>query len=216
MLNEYLKIDGKSPLNIEYVCFLVGMEDPEDELSIFGNTTRACLDLPYTLPYKTKYIKSERFLTFHNELVNINVNMNDKFITALEGDKYEDATGVTVFAESVNQIRRLSLLILAFDKMMPVFVLDPTQFRPNLTFKTRSQPRNPLETAAQNKNIGFSLASNLHLSPLDDIHFNFYSFSTLHYVLNDLIPNLQQPSQEKEDYPNALSTVTDDGDEYSN
>jgi hypothetical protein len=99
--------------------------------------------------------------------------------------------------------------------MMTVFVLDPTQFRPNLTFKTRCQPQTALKTAIQNKRIEFSLASNLHLSPLDDIHFNFYSFSTLHYVLNDLIPNLQQPSTEKEDYFNALSTVADDEDQYS-
>jgi hypothetical protein len=46
--------------------------------------------------------------------------------------------------------------------------------------------------------------------------FNFYSFSTLHYVLNELIPNLQQPSEEEENNPNALSTVTDNEDEYFN
>jgi hypothetical protein len=119
MFDEYLKEEGKNHLDIEYVC-LFG-------LSILGHLTRSfCLNRPYTLPYKTKYITSERFLIFLNKLVYVNVNMNERIITTLGGNKYEDTTGVTVFAESVNQIRRLSLLVFAFHKMTILFVLDPT------------------------------------------------------------------------------------------
>jgi hypothetical protein len=54
---------------------------------------------------------SERFLTFLNKLVYVNVNMNEKITTTLGEDKCEDTTVVAVFAESVNRIRHLSLLI---------------------------------------------------------------------------------------------------------
>lgn len=117
------------------------MEDPEDELSILGNRTRSfCLNQPYILPYKIKCMTSERFLTFLNKLVYVNGKMDEKIITTLEEQKYEDSSGVTVFSESVDQTSHLSLLIFALHQMITIFVLDPTQLHPNFTLKTRSPP----------------------------------------------------------------------------
>jgi hypothetical protein len=136
------------------VCLLEGMENPGNYLSILGDkTTHLCLNRPHVVAYKTKFISSTHLLNLLDKIVYVNLNMNEKITQISGGD--DDGSGLTIFAESIDQIRRLLLLIFAFNKMTTVFVLDPAQSRPNLTFKTHNPPQNPLETMIQNNNIAF-------------------------------------------------------------
>jgi hypothetical protein len=244
MFDEYVAKEGKSHLLIEYVCLVGGIEDAENKLSTLGHkTTSFCLNPPSIFIYKNKYVTSERLLTFLSKVVYVNLNINEKISETIGGETKDDSTGITVIAESLGQIRRLSLLVflpskipttlvsseipttlvsseipttLVSSKIPTIFVLDPARSRPNLIYKTKRKPQSSLEFAITNKKIEFSLTSNFYLPPLDHYNFKIYSLYTLRYVFKDLIPNLQKPSEEEECNPNAESPVTDDEDQYCN
>jgi hypothetical protein len=123
MFDEYVAKEGKSHLLIEYVCLVGGIEDAENKLSTLGHkTTSFCLNPPSIFIYKNKYVTSERLLTFLSKVVYVNLNINEKISETIGGETKDDSTGITVIAESLGQIRRLSLLVFLPSKIPTTLV----------------------------------------------------------------------------------------------
>ena len=81
--------------------------------------------------------------------------MNSKPTDNSQGQQENiDGSNLTVIAESIHNIRRVSLVMEFEGKFLIIYVLDPAKGRPNLCFKSGDLPLTSFEKMIQNKKKG--------------------------------------------------------------
>jgi hypothetical protein len=122
----------------------------------------------------------------------------------------KDESNLTVIAESINGIRRVSMTILLEEKLLIVYVLDPTKSRPNLCFKLANCQLTPFEAKVQNQKRDFIYHSFLNLLVSGSLHRRLYTEPNLQHVLNNLLPNVMLNNWDENSSNNSLSPETVD------
>ena len=206
----YAKMKAKETiLEVESVCLFGGAYNPRDSLSNLGfMVKKMCSTSTGTLLFETEdpTIKN-RLLDFMNKVVYVDLNINTT--TDSSNQKLCEIpmeTDLTIIAESFDNMRCVSIVVYHGEKILNIFVWDPTKSRQMLFFKSLSPNLTPFEKIVQMKNMDSIHSSNVHLLNSNNYLFNCAQYCVLH-VLNDLIPQIQL------DQPDSDSSEDENNDE---
>ena len=106
-------------------------------------------------------------------------------------DDQQNYSETTVIAESINSIRRVTLLMYADSRLVVIYVLDPTKFRPNLVFKTLVALESILQINTRDRQMEFFDNSSATRINNSNCQYWFYAKAILKYTMCDLLPRVQ-------------------------
>jgi hypothetical protein len=81
--------------------------------------------------------KMKLLLEFLERTTYVHLNMNVPELKKFSNNGFQtDSTGITIIAESINDFRRISILLYAPEIPVAIYIFDPAQSRPNLALST--------------------------------------------------------------------------------
>jgi hypothetical protein len=131
-----------------------------------------------------------------NKVVYIDLTMNYTAGSSNEENENHDESDLTIIGESIDNIRRVLLAMYVGEKLLSVYVLDPTKSRPTLFFKSLYYSLTEFENKVQNKKVAFIDYASLHLLLPGSPAYCPDAQPALSHVLNNLIPRIKPDETE--------------------